>query len=186
MKCVFAFAVLIFMSELAPANDGPAAKTPPTVGESMPTHIVEFVAGIRCSGNGCLAVMLHNARARGVEIWANEESSVAWRLAKEIDPLISESEAKGFLVLFDSVGAEEIRRSAKQHGLNRFQLATPHRSTQRLWGKGPKETVLVFQMHGRTINRVWRLKEADLRQDSLDEAVAELKFFLRQESGAER
>jgi hypothetical protein len=163
-------------------KDQPESKYGWKTGESMPFHVVDFIAGARDKGAGCPSVMINNAAGRGVIIWSRSADDQAFDLAAKLEAKLAESKnALGFLVPFGEAPKEGWSKKAGQHALKKFQVATPRSSTKELFQQADpsgKSASIVFFLHRKQIQSVWALGATELTKERMQSLVQEAEKFL--------
>ncbi len=152
------------------------------VGDTMPFHVVDFVAGAKDSGCGCPSVMISNSRTRGVEIWSRSAGKEAFDLAAAVEKtLTKDSKQRMFLILFDDPDKESVAAQAKANLLSKCYVAVPRTSTSRkfkLADGANGSDLIVFFMDRKQIKARHSFKPGDLNKKTMDSLADEAKKFL--------
>jgi hypothetical protein len=156
------------------------------VGNTMPGHVVDFLAGAKDHGCGCPPVMISNARTKGIEIWSAKSNELAYKLAGALEPqLVGDKKPRAFLLQFTDSDKEKSRRMAKEHGLRGFLVAEPRTSTKRKFKKadGDNESeIIVFLLDRKAVMATHSFKRGELTGEAFQELVAEANGFLQKNS----
>ena len=160
----------------------PEVTLDPKVGNSMPSHVVDFVAGARQSGCGCPSVMMSNGHTRGVEIWSRSAGDVAFRLAGVLErKLPDDKKARAFLILFGTSGKDGLKAQADKHGLEKFHVAVPRRSTKRISqivDRSNDSSLIIFLIDRKQIKLIRRFKPGEVNKEEMRAIVEETEAFL--------
>lgn len=160
------------------------------VGNTMPGHVVDFLAGAMDHGCGCPPVMINNARTRGIEIWSARSNELAYKLAAALEPqLVNDKKPRAFLLQFTDAEQDQSRQLAKKHGLKGFLVAEPRSSTKRRFKKadGDNESeIMVFLLDRKSVEATHRFKRGELTDETFQKLVAEASEFLKSNSDNKR
>jgi hypothetical protein len=147
------------------------------VGKKMPVHVTDFVNSDR-GDCGCPAVMIANARARGVIIWVRGADEAAFDLAKAIDGKpVDGKKVFGFLVAFD-VRTEGL--ALKARGVEHVIVGGARHSAKEEWdGRGvePGAGTLVFLLDEKEIRGMWSFRAGELTDARIKEVARSVEQF---------
>jgi hypothetical protein len=179
--CVIVLACLPWCARGQQVSGEPEVKYGYHVGESMPFHVVGFVAGARDHGGGCPSVMISNTRGRGVEVWSRTGSEEAFALAGALEAkLPDDDKPRGFLLVFDDTAVDALRAKTAKQGLKKFHVATPRSSTGQAFksadGAG-ESAVLVFLMDQKQIKSALRFTAGELNDEAIQKIAKEAESF---------
>ena len=126
------------------------------VGQTMPFHVVDFVAGAKSEGAGCPSVMISNDRSTGIEVWCRTKDENTLNLVKQLDRLPQDNRPrKIFVVLFDGTTRETYTVSQEERTLKSVFVAVPRsKRTGQVFEKAvesAESSVIMFLMNQKVI-----------------------------------
>jgi hypothetical protein len=187
MKSIVLFGLIVSLCALGglPAQE---KKEPPKikygfkVGEGMPFHVVDFIAGVREKGAGCPSVMISNARSRGLEIWTRSNDEQAFQLTAALQTKLGDGKkTQGFLLLFHRADKDVLVAKANQHGLKQIHVSVPRSIEKSIFQAADasgKSEVIVFFLDHKIIRASWSFAAGELTKERTEALVKAADTFL--------
>ncbi len=156
------------------------------VDQTMPFHVVDFVAGAKNDGAGCPSVMISNGRSRGIEVWCKTKDERVLGLVKQLD-LVSQKTKKGrvFIVVFNRTTRETYTVSPDEGTLKNVWISVPRsKRTGQIFQNAvetPDSNVIMFLMNRKVIASRSEFKPDDLTPEKIKTVASAAERFLADE-----
>jgi len=153
------------------------------VGTELPFLVADFVAGPHKDHCGCPSVMISNADARGLVIWARTAEAPAVQLAASIDGKpVNGKKIQGYLVVFDTP-EDKVATAAKGTDWKGVTVGKARHSSDEeftKWQLDPKDAYAIFLVDRKEIKAMWLLSAAELTKEKSDAILQEAIAFFKE------
>jgi hypothetical protein len=171
---------LLFGLVVSARTDEPSDEYGFSTGKTMPVFVVDFVSGKHQGHCGCPAMMVSNARARGVIVLAREANDSIWTLAKALETTaVDGKKVHGHLVVL-TAKEDSLTAATEKAGLAQFNVAAPRsvaKSHFNAMGLADQVLINVLLTDRREVKKSYLLTAEELTAEKQKEIVAAAEKF---------